>query len=381
MPSEKQLLAILDKDTVDTSSWMVDDPKEAKYQMERAEGRLDSLAVPQVDGTLRASHVTDDPQKVINLLRDKGDFYARQGDLCGGLYVSTVPHFWEGRSQKKWDFLPNMSREDRGILYRAIYDQLVDKFQSGYITQREFESAERDMAQAMTTDYWQILDIVANQPFNVNIPRMAKDLGLATPFEPHRIRVDFVGRYLEFNTSRAIEANETLLKLRHGKLEGLNRLDLCNMLKSYGWDGVFTKASMGTNPELVIWSGDKIVAFGDYTTGATLSGPIVTDPEGSRFEGEKDPFTNRDLIIDRYTGMVLTRLGIPDLIELKKVIDRIKAGDVKFTIGRFEANPMFNKPRIIDLHSDTRESLQYLDPFFLGQLEGLVSKLLALALR
>jgi hypothetical protein len=381
MPSEKQLLAILEKDTVDTRSWMVDDLKEAKHQMERAEGRLYSLAIPQADGTLRAWHVTDDPKKVIDLLRDKGDFYARQGDLCGGLYVSGVPHFWEGRSNKKWDFLPKLSREARGTLYQSIYDRLADQYTSGYITPSEFENAEGVMAQAMTTDYWQVLDIVANQPFNIDIPKMAEELAIATPFQPHQVPVDFVGRYLEFNTKSAIEANEALLLLRHGSLEGLTRLDLCNMLKSYGWDGVFTKASMGTNPELVIWSGDKIVAFGNYATGAQLSGPVVTDPEGSRFEGEKDPFTNRDLIIDRYTGMVLTRLGIPDLLELKQVIDRIKAGEVKFTVGRFEANPMFNRPRIIDLRSDTRESLQYLDPFFLGQLEGLVAKLLTDALR
>jgi hypothetical protein len=264
MPSEKQLLEVLEKDTVDTSRWTVDNPKEAKYLMEVAEGKIYSVAIPQADGTLRAWHVTDDPQKVIDLLKEKGDFYAREGDLCGGLYVSAVPHFWEGRSQRKWDFLPKMSREARGDLYQAIYDKLVDEINSGYITPNEFANAEGVMAQAMSSDYWQILDIVANQPFNINIAKLSKELGLATPFEPQSVPVDFVGRYLEFNTKRAIEANEALLLLRHGSMEGLTRLDLCNMLKEYGWDGVFTKASMGTNPELVIWSGDKVVRFGDW---------------------------------------------------------------------------------------------------------------------
>lgn len=264
MPTEKQALEALEKDTVDTSSWMIDDLEEAKDRMDRAEGRLQSLAVPQIDGTLRSFHVTDNPGPVIELLKTQGDFYARKGDLCGGLYVSAVPHFWEGRSNRKWDFLSKLSREARGVLYQSIYDRLVEKINSGYITQSEFESAEMDMAMAMTRDFWQVLTNVANQPFNIDIPKMAKDLGLATPFEPHYVPVDFVGRYLEFNTGRAIEANEALLLLRHGSLESLSRLDLCNMLRSYGWDGVFTKASMGTNPELVIWSGDKVVRFGDW---------------------------------------------------------------------------------------------------------------------
>lgn len=293
MPSKKELLKVLEKDTVDTASWMIDDPKEAKYLMERAEGRLQSLAVPQADGTLRSFHVTDNPDPVIEILKTGGDFYAREGDLCGGLYVSAVPHFWEGRSNRKWDFLPGMSKDDRGTLYQAVYDRLVDEINSGYITQSEFEAAQRDVAQAMTGDFWQILTIVANQPYNINIPKLAKDLGLATPFDPHYVPVDFVGRYLEFNTSRAIEANEALLLLKHGSLEGLSRLDLCNMLKENGWDGVFTKAGMGTNPELVIWSGDKVVRFGDWSASAAseMAGPksrtVIFDPFGDqRFEAD-----------------------------------------------------------------------------------------------
>ena len=313
MSIEKKALEALEKDTVDTSSWTIDDPKEAKYIMERAEGRLQSLAVPQADGTLRAFHVTDDPGSVIELLKSQGDFYAREGDLCGGLYVSAVPHFWEGRSEKKWDFLGKMSRETRGALYQEIYDRLVDQANSGYITTNEFASAERDMAMAMTGDYWQVLSIVANQPYNINIPKMAKELGLATPFEPHYVQVDFVGRYLEFNTKRAIQASEALLLIRHENLEGLSRLDLCNMLKEYGWDGVFTKASMGTNPELVIWSGEKVIGFGDWARfeGADLSGTRITpivlcDPVNNpRFEGYIS--RNRKLadIMDSDTRLIL----------------------------------------------------------------------------
>jgi hypothetical protein len=335
MPSEKQLLESLEKDTVDTSSWMTGDLKEAKFQMERAEGRLYSLAVPQADGTLRAWHVTDDPQKVVDLLRDKGDFYAREGDLCGGLYVSAVPHFWEGRSNKKWDFLGKLSREARGALYQSIYDRLVDQINSRYITPSEFERAEGVIAQAMTSDYWQVLVVVANQPFNIDIPRMAKELSLATPFEPHRVPVDFIGRYLEFNTERAVKANEALLLQRHGSMEGLTRLDLCNMLKSYGWDGVFTKASMGTNPELVIWSGDKIVTFGDWTQSSSeMSGArspfVIVDPDLPRFQAWVSGNRTIADVEDTARKSRLMILKIEDVQQLKGLIEGVLNWTEKF---------------------------------------------------
>lgn len=356
MPSEKQLLEILDKDTVDTSRWTVDNPKEAKYLMEVAEGKIYSVAIPQADGTLRAWHVTDDPQKVVDLLKDKGDFYAREGDLCGGLYVSAVPHFWEGRSNRKWEFLPKLSREARGTLYQSIYDRLVDQIKSGYITQSEFDRASDIIAQAMTSDYWQILDIVANQPFNIDIPRMAKTLALATPFEPQQVPVDFVGRYLEFNTKRSIEANEALLLLRHGSLEGLTRLDLCNMLKSYGWDGVFTKASMGTNPELVIWSGDKVVRFGDYAPGASMGSSKLDDWDdkaiwipGERFQALIHPNKKFVLIHDTLMKGVFRDLTIDQVFEMQRMMREI-LGPPR-TSKRFETRRLYNIPQIYDRSS------------------------------
>jgi len=329
MPSEKELLKILEKDTVDTSSWMVDDLKEAKYAMERAEGKLYSLATPQVDGTLRSYHVTDDPSKTVEILNSGGDFYAREGDLCGGLYVSTVPHFWEGRSERKWDFMKQLSREDFAKLIQAIRERIGDQIRSQYITVNEYENATGILRQA-EEGYWPVLSIVANQPFNIDIPRMAKDLGLATPFEPHYVQVDFVGRYLEFNTSRAIEANEALLLLKHGSLEGLSRLDLCNMLKEYGWDGVFTKAGMGTNPELVIWSGDKILTFGDWVAsdGAEMAGPksrtVVFDPFGDqRFEADLSISRSVADIRDTKRNLIFPTFNRGTIYALRSTIARV----------------------------------------------------------
>lgn len=380
MPSEKQLLKILEKDTVDTASWRVDDPKEAKYAMEQAEGKLYSLAAPQVGGTLRSYHVTDDPVKSIEVLRNRGDFYVREGDLCGGLYVSTVPHFWEGRSERKWDFLPQLSKGDRATLYGAVYDRLVEQIASKYITQSEFDRAQDTLALTMTSDRWQILSIVANQPYNIDIPKLAKDMGLAKPFEPHYVPVDFTGRYLEFNTQQAIEANEELLRLRHGSLEGLSRLDLCNMLKDYGWDGVYTKASMGTNPELVIWSGDKILRFGDWsressaTLGAANEPTWISDPLGeSRFEALVSPDSTRSMIFDKLLKESFDFVSGQDLIELAEVLEAIGAGEPLQSIGRFESRLLYGMPQIHDAHHG--KYFRGLRPKDMDDLEQLIEKL------
>jgi len=364
MPSERQLLEALDKDTVDTSRWTTDNSRESKRQMELAGSKMYGIAIPQVDGTLRAWHVTDDPEKVIDLLKTKGDFYARAGDLCGGLYVSAVPHYWEGRSQKKWDFLPKMSKESRFKLYEAIHERLLEEIKTGYITRSEFERASQDMDMAKQQDFWQILDIVANQPFNIDIPRLAEKLGLAVPFKPPYIQVDFVGRYLEFNTSRAIEANEALLLLKHGSVEGLSRLDLCNMLKEYGWDGVYTKASMGTSPELVIWNGDRVMAFGDYIpgSGSELSGIYsrdftMTDPTG-RFVVTIKADGQSSSIKDSNLQYEFKNLRVDDLLELRTAVRRLIDGEKAFTQGRFKADPIHGD-RLIDL-KETAKTISFM---------------------
>jgi len=326
MASEEKLLEELEKDTVDTTRWRVDDEKEAQEAFEIAEYKTrGGVAIPQVDGTLRAWHVTDEPGKVIDLLKGLMEFYPREGDLCSGLYVSASPAYWRGRSERRWNFLKEMTREQRSLLYQAVYDRLAEQARTHYITENEWGNAQRIMAQAMTDDYWPVLGIVADQPFNVNIQKLAKELGLATPFEPHEVPVDFEGRYLEFNTTRAINAYKELLKKRYGTLENVSRTDLCDMLESYGWDGIYTQSGFGTNPELVIWNPKRIIRFGDWERpifSTSLSGRrerlVLWDPD-SRFEGHIS--INRQLadIIDLRTGnvflaMTKRKLGILGMI-------------------------------------------------------------------
>lgn len=370
MASEKKLLQELEKDTVDTSRWTIDDEAEAKEAFEIAEYRTrGGVAVPQVDGTLRAWHVTDDPSAVLELLRTKGEFYPREGDLCSGLYVSAAPHYWRGRSAKRWDFMKEISPEARGMLYTAIYDQLVDQAKSRYISASEWENAQRIVAQAMTSDYWPVVQIVADQPYNINIQQLAKDLGIAEPLKPTAVPTDFTGRYLEFNTKRAIDAYLELLKKRYGTLKDVTRADLCDMLEEYGWDGIYTQSGFGTSPELVIWNPERVIAFGDWQRTAELSGTrervVIWDPiQFPRFEGNISISRMLADVVDTKSGERLPALTKERLEILREIINH---GMIGFTAAL---------PYLEGFHSLAKEFFSHVTRDDLDELDHLLLKMI-----
>jgi hypothetical protein len=266
-------------------------------------------------------------------------------------------------------------------LIEAIRERVEGFVRSGYITRNEYENATRVIDQA-AGGYLPVLDIVANQPYNINIPDLAKALKIATPFEPLHIPVDFTGRYLEFNTRRAIDAYMELLRKKHGSAEGLTRKDLCDMLGSLGWDGVFTKAGFGTNPELVIWNTKKILTFGDWArgTGATLGAnpeeaTWLVDPAGtSRVEAVVSPDKTRAIIFDKLLKERFDFVNKQDVTDLGLILLSIGAGEPDQSIGRFESRLLYNIPQIRDTYND--RYFRGLRPQDLDDLEQLVAKLL-----
>lgn len=382
MPTEKQLLKELEKDTIDSASWAQKDADAAERALYDAESRMRGAAVPQIDGTLRSFHVTDDPSQFIEILEGRAGMHERVGDLCTGLYVSTAPNFWESRSQKQWDFLKTLSPEGVKTLIEAIRKRVGDFVSSGYITRNEYENATRVIKEA-EEGYLPVLEIVANQPFNIDIPKLAKTLNIATPFEPIHVPVDFTGRYLEFNTRRAIDAYMELLRKKHGSAEGLTRKDLCDLLGSLGWDGVFTKAGFGTNPELVIWNTGKILAFGDWTrqTGATLGANPkdaiwLVDPLGeSRVEAVVNQDKSRAIIFDKLLKQRFDFVTKQDVMDLGLILLNIGAGEPVQSIGRFESRLLYNIPQIRDTFND--RYFRGLKPKDLDDLEHLVEEMLS----
>lgn len=263
----EELLARLEKYTVDTAEF-----EKNAYKMDLADSKLRCVAVPflvpgQVAG-LDAVHVTDDQAAVLAIIQAGGDLQEARpyGDICGGLYVSACPDFWASRSRKKWDFMELLPPESHERLRKALEERVEEQKATGYITASERENALGILNEWRATGYWQVVTILAGQPFNIDIQELARRLGIGEPARPSYVPVRFQGRYLEVMDRETWKIAAELARRTFGISDAmLTQQDLCAALRRHGWDGAFTRASMGTNPELVIWSADKIMMFGDWS--------------------------------------------------------------------------------------------------------------------
>jgi len=275
----KELVAGLEKKTVDTSAFAAD-----SYAMDLAESRLACVAVPflvpsaaGVVAGLDAIHLTDDPGPVLSVVREGRDLQEARpyGDICGGLYVSACPDFWAGRSRRKWDFMNALPPESHERMRQSLETEIEEQRRTGYITASERENALGILKQWRDTGYWQVATILAGQPYNINLQDLARELGVAEPTRPIHVPVRFFGRYLEVMERAVWKAAAEIARRTFGISDQMmTQQDLCAALRRHGWDGAFTRAGMSTNPELVVWSTDKILMFGDWArpTGAELAG-------------------------------------------------------------------------------------------------------------
>jgi len=275
----EELLAGLERYTVDTAEFERD-----AYKLDLAESKLACVAVPFLipgqAGALDAIHVTDDVGPVLGVIRTGGDLQETRpyGDICGGLYVSSCPDFWASRSRKKWDFMEKLPPESHERMRREIETVVEDQRKTGYITASEHENAVGIVKQWRDTGYWPVVTILAGQPYNINIQEIARKLGIAEPARPLYVPVRFFGRYLEVMERAVWKAVAEIARWTFGISDQmLTQQDMCAALRRHGWDGAYTRAGMSTNPELVIWSSDKILMFGDW------SRPVTSELAGRRF--------------------------------------------------------------------------------------------------
>lgn len=251
-----QALKDLEKRTVDSTRFRDGD-----------ESKLMCVAYPNPP-RLEAVHVTDDPGVMAAFLRSGGDLQERRpwGDLCGGLYVSDCPDFWKVRSRRKWDFMESLTPRQARALADLVVEDLWEKADRGYITESEHERGRRSIEHHwLVRGNWHAALSVADQPYNVDFQKLAREGGIADPFKPHYVRVEFTGRYVEMMDREAWEAATLLAQEAFMVSEGMmTREDQCRALRFHGWNGAFTRSHMTTNPELVIWDAERVLRFGDY---------------------------------------------------------------------------------------------------------------------
>lgn len=255
----RKTLARLEANTIDTSKEWIEP------------NRVIGGAAVLQDNTLVSWHVTDDPDTALRAVAGHADLQETRpvGDLCGGLYVSSFPQVWRNRSRKKWKFAELLSPAAARKLSRAILLALDRDFEGGRLTASEHERGRRDVEHHwLERGNWEILLNLASLPYAINIQELAKKERVAEPFEPALVEVVFEGRYLHL-TSDVQEASMTIAGEFLGiEADLVERDQLCRVWRELGWDGAFTKAGMGTNPELVIWNVDRILKFGPWTKGS-----------------------------------------------------------------------------------------------------------------
>lgn len=250
----QKLLKAFEAGTVDTS--------QGPIEPNRIIGGAEVLP----DNRLVSTHVTDDPSVARHRLERGIDLQSLRpwGDLCGGLYVSSFPQIWRGRSRKKWEFMATLSESASRKLAQAVLRRLEEDRANGRLSQSEYDRARQDIEHYwLKLGNWQVLLNISTLPYAINVQRIAKEEGIADPFEPAEVEVVFEGRYLHATPEVMRDSHALAARFMNMDEDMVSTPEVCQTWRTLGWDGAFTKAGMGTNPELVIWNADRILKFGD----------------------------------------------------------------------------------------------------------------------
>jgi hypothetical protein len=189
-------------------------------------------------GELITYHVTDNPKRVCSIKKDPRSL-VETGDtgieLGPGLYASGAPDFWKSRSTEKYKFLERLTPVELERLTDAMNKEKERKF----LTDSEKERLERDINYVKEEKMLpQVLAIYAGQPYNIQFwkPDFLKGIDIKPSKQPDVIEMKLTGKFGELNSRMDISNYPEKLACLRNEL-----------------DGVFTRAGMNTNPEMVIW--------------------------------------------------------------------------------------------------------------------------------
>lgn len=194
------------------------------------------------NGAIITYHVTDDPERALVAIKKRADLSAAYGpkgshaELGPGLYASAVPDYWISRARRKWDFLPALTRDQTHALVVALRERV--RRDSRWYAHGELERAERDLdlVERGVYDATALL-FLASQPYAIPFYKdeILAPLGIKGGPTPSVLTLRVRGRFAELRRSYPDPA-------------------LLRMLRRAGVSGAFTRAGMGTNPEIVIWN-------------------------------------------------------------------------------------------------------------------------------
>lgn len=211
----------------------------------RSDQDLSGIARSNGDGTARSYHVTDAPERMLSLLRrGPSSFLTSYGpkgqhaELGPGLYVGN-PSVWSGRATRKWQFLERLDDSSYARLAAYLRGEIDRDYANGRLTDRAHAYALRAIASG---EPGFLVGTIANPPYAISFwrPEVLEPLDIAPSNSPSTLAIDFRGRYAELLGSHPPPA-------------------LLRLLRRMRYSGVFTKSSMGSNPELVIWDRRDIV--------------------------------------------------------------------------------------------------------------------------
>lgn len=200
-------------------------------------------------GGIVTFHVTDKPEQLIRAMRKRVNVVASYGakgkhaELGPGLYLSGVPEFWMNRSTDKWSFLEKLTDAQRVRLLGALTSELDEQASSHYVSKGEYAYAMRyiDGVREGTYDSTALTSL-AGQPYNIKFwtEQFLAPLGIDAGKAPSVVELEIVGRFAELRNSYP---SATLLR----------------MLRRSGIHGAYTRPSIATNPELVLWDSHAIL--------------------------------------------------------------------------------------------------------------------------
>jgi hypothetical protein len=195
------------------------------------------------NGALETFHVTDKPQSILRAVKRRTNVVAAYGpkgahaELGPGLYLSGVPQFWMGRASGKWSFLDTLSASKTGQLVDALAERVDEDRANGRLTRNEVSRADRTLDGVRSGSYGaSALLELAGQPYGIAFwrPSFLQPLGIEPGAPPSIVEVNVVGRFAELNRS-------------------MPSAKLLRAMRKSGLQGAFTRMSMGSNAELVLW--------------------------------------------------------------------------------------------------------------------------------